>query len=884
MARTRRSATTQNPSNQGGVNQTELDQFVTQRVADALAAMEANQSTTQEATNVTGTTTRTCSYKEFRSCMQGNFSGTEGAVELTRIKFSSIDATNAIPWSEFKLMLIKKYCPRSEVHKIESELWNLKLKGTNIIAYTQRFQELALLCPKMVTPKARMIERYIGGLSQNIKGNVTSSKPTDIHETITMAQGLMDQVVQDMGEKTTGNKRKWEGNNNNNNYNQNKRQEVARVYTAGQTDKGQAIWTEIVDRLPEQRIGETKTTKGTHLPAMNRGNQNQNQGNQNGGNNAEGNQNGNGAHPRLYGLGGDAAVQDNNVVTGTFLINDHYASVLFDSSADRSFASTTFSKYLKIVPTTLDTMYYVELVDGKSVATDTILRGCTLNFQNHPFNIDLIPIKLESFDVIIEMDWLSEYHGVIACHEKQVRIPYKNEVLVEFQIDLVPGVALVTRAPYRLAPAKMKELSDQLKELSDKGFIRPSSSPLGAPVLFVKNKDGSFRMCIDYLREEDVSKTAFRTRYGHYEFQFVIVFIDDILIYSRNEEEHERHLKTILELRKEEKLYAKFSKCEFWIKMVQFLGHVIDSKGIHVDPAKIKAFKDWASPTTPTEICQFLGLAGYYRRFIEGFSKIAKSLTDLTQKNKKFDWEEEQKLCDAPILALPKGSDDFVVYCDALHKGLGSVLMQREKVIKKANIVADALSRKERIRPLRVRALVMTIGLNLTKQILNSQAEAMQVENIESKDLGGMIEKKFETRTDRTLCFKNKSWLPCFGDLKALIMHESYKLKYSIHPGSDKMYQDLKKLYWWPNMKADITTYVIDRLTKSSHFLPMKKTDQMEKLTRLYLKEVVSRHGVPILIISDRDGRFTLRFWKSLQDALGTRLDMSTAYHPQTDG
>ncbi|GJV34268.1 putative nucleotidyltransferase, ribonuclease H [Tanacetum coccineum] len=331
---------------------------------------------------------------------------------------------------------------------------------------------------------------------------------------------------------------------------------------------------------------------------------------------------------------------------------------------------------------------------------------------------------------------------------------------VEFHIELIPGAAPVARAPYRLAPAEMKELAEQLKELSDKGFIRPSSSPWGAPILFVKKKDGSFRMCIDYrelnkltvknryplpriddlfdqlqgssiyskidlrsgyhqlrVRDEDIPKTAFRTRYGHYEFQvmpfgltnapavfmdlmnrvckpyldkFVIVFIDDILIYSRNEKEHEEHLKTILELLKKEELYAKFSKCEFWINTVKFLGHVIDSSGIHVDPAKIEAVKNWASPTTPSEIRQFLGLAGYYRRFIEGFSKIAKPMTELTQKNKKFDWGEEQesafqllkqKLCDAPILALPEGSDDFVVYCDASIKGLGVVLMQRTKVI-----------------------------------------------------------------------------------------------------------------------------------------------------------------------------------------------------------
>ncbi|GJY11734.1 putative reverse transcriptase domain-containing protein [Tanacetum coccineum] len=331
---------------------------------------------------------------------------------------------------------------------------------------------------------------------------------------------------------------------------------------------------------------------------------------------------------------------------------------------------------------------------------------------------------------------------------------------VEFQIDLIPGAAPVARTPYRLAPSEMQELSNQLQELTDRGFIRPSTSPWGAPVLFVKKKDGSFRMCIDYrelnkltiknryplpriddlfdqlqgssvyskidlrsgyhqlrVRDEDIPKTAFRTRYGHYEFQvmpfgltnapavfmdlmnrvckpyldkFVIVFIDDILIYSRNKEEHANHLRIILELLRKEKLYAKFSKCDFWIRIVQFLGHLIDSQGLHVDPAKIEAVKNWTSPTTPTEVRQFLGLAGYYRRFIEGFSKIAKPLTKLTQKNKNYIWGEEQesafqllkqKLCEAPILALPEGNDDFVVYCDASLQGLGAVLMQREKVI-----------------------------------------------------------------------------------------------------------------------------------------------------------------------------------------------------------
>ncbi|GKB17900.1 putative reverse transcriptase domain-containing protein, partial [Tanacetum coccineum] len=398
--------------------------------------------------------------------------------------------------------------------------------------------------------------------------------------------------------------------------------------------------------------------------------------------------------------------------------------------------------------------------------------------------------------------------------------------------------------------------------------------------------------------------------------KFVIVFIDNILIYSKNKKEHEKHLKLILEVLKKEELYAKLSKCKSWIPKVQFLGHVIDSKGIHVDPSKIESIKDWASPKSPTEILQFLGLAGYYRRFIEGFSKIAKPITKLTQKKVKFEWGDKQettfqllkqKLCSAPILALPEGSKDFIVYCDASIKG-------------KENVIADALSRKEREPPLKVRALVMTKGLNLPKQILDAQTEARKPDNIKNKYVGGMLvensenpeklrTKKLEPRADRTLCFNGRSWLPCYGDLRTVIMHESYKSKYSIHPGSDKMYQDMKKLYWWPNMKANITTYVIkcltcakvkaehqrrsgflvhpdipqwkqdnitmdfvtklpkssqgyktiwvivDRLIKSAIFVPMREIDSMDKLARM-----------------------------SLQNALGTSLDISTAYHPQTDG
>ncbi|GJX24095.1 putative reverse transcriptase domain-containing protein [Tanacetum coccineum] len=368
---------------------------------------------------------------------------------------------------------------------------------------------------------------------------------------------------------------------------------------------------------------------------------------------------------------------------------------------------------------------------------------------------------------------------------------------VEFQIDSILGAALVARAPYRLAPSEMQELSTQVYEFTLRSELRSGYNQLR-------------------VHEEDISKTAFRTRYGHYEFQVMpfgltnapAVFMD---LMNRN-------------LLRRKKLYAKFSKCEFWLSKVQFLGHVIDSEGIYVDSAKIEAIKDWASPKKPTEIRQFLGLAGYYRRFIEGFSKIARPMTILTQKSVEFEWGEKeeaasqllkQKLCSAPILALPEGSENFVVYCDASHKGLGAVLMQREKVIayasrqlkkelnmrqrrwlellrdydceiryhqRKANVVADALSRKERSKSLMLRAL----------------PERKKRTSI-NEDFCDMIN-KLEPRIDRTLCLNNRSWILCLGDLRALIMPLScISRSISSTLGSDKMLPGLEEVILKPS-------------------------------------------------------------------------------------
>ncbi|GJS32849.1 putative reverse transcriptase domain-containing protein [Tanacetum coccineum] len=565
--------------------------------------------------------------------------------------------------------------------------------------------------------------------------------------------------------------------------------------------------------------------------------------------------------------------------------------------------------------------YPIELVNGRLIGSDTVLRGCTLGLLGHPFNIDLMSIELGSFDVIIGMDWLANHHAVIICDEKVVSIPYRDEVLivqgdkhvkgeksklsiisctktqkyikrgcpiflaqvtkkeikdkleekrledmptvrdflevflgdlpglpptrqVEFQIDLVPGAAPVACAPYRLAPTELQELSTQLQELSNKGFIRP---------------------------KEDIPKTAFRTRYGHYEFQVMPFGLTNA---PTSEEEHAEHLKLILELLKKEELYAKFSKCEFWL-----------SKPMTKLTQKNVKF-DWSEKRT--ENCNFKLFEAEidWAQFLmqrESHSLRSRHTKVMRRITLHMTLDMELYCCSQMLETYLYGTKCVVFQLiKGINKSLQHILDQKELNMRqrrwlellsdydceiryhpgKANVVADALSRKERIKPLRVRALVLTIGLNLPVQILNAQVKARKEENYGTEDLGGMI-KKLEQHADGTLCLRNRSWIPCFGNLRELIMHESHKSKYLIHPGSvkagwPKPYRLLVQLVipvWkWENITMDFVTklpktssgqdtiwVIVNRLTKSAHFLPMKETDSMEKLTRQYLKEVVSR-------------------------------------------
>nr|GEU73711.1 putative reverse transcriptase domain-containing protein [Tanacetum cinerariifolium] len=667
------------------ITQAAIRKFIADSVTAALEAQALIMANTSNPNRNTGPTrtsvAKTGNYKEFISCQPFYFNGTEGAVGLIR-------------WFE----------------RIEL-----------VFSRSRRFQELAVLCPNMVLNTEKLLEAFIG--AQRLIDQVTMHTPVQVSSD---HKRKFDDKRTFNNNNNYRNNKNYHNTNTNNRYNnyqpqQNRRQEAIKAYAATPAENNRYAGNlPLCKRCTLRHTGpctvkcntcnkmghltndcqnKRPATGSTQLPVTiicHACGEKRHYTNQCRKTNIN-------AQGRAYLLRDKNAHQDPNVVTGMFLLNQHLARVLFDSEAEKSFISLSFASMLNIPPITIDAFYDIEISDG---------------------------------------NLLSKYHAKILCDEKVFHIPIDGEPLI-----------IRARAPYRLAPSEMQELCNQLQELIDQGFIRPSTSPWGAPVLFFKKKDGYFRMFIDYLelnkltiknryplpriddlfdqlqgpsiylkidlrscyhqlrvRDEDIPKTAFRTRYEHYEFQvmsfgltnapavfmdlmnrvckpylnkFIIVFIDDILIYSRNEEEHANHLRIILELLRKEKF-----------------------QGLHVDPAKIKVVKNWETPTTPTK----KELNMRQRRWLELLA----------------DYNYEIRY----------------------HPG-------------KANVVADALRWKKQIKPLRVRSLIMSIHPKLPSQILEAQNEALKEENVKAENLRGM-DKSFEIRPDGTRCVKNRSWLPLF--------------------------------------------------------------------------------------------------------------------------
>ncbi|GKB39076.1 putative reverse transcriptase domain-containing protein, partial [Tanacetum coccineum] len=766
-----------------------------------------------------------CSYKEFLACSPKEYDGKGGAVVLTR-------------WIE----------KMENVQEMSGCSVNQKVKYT-VGSFVGLM--VARLVP-LVTPESRMIERYVYGLALQIRGMVAATEPKSMQKAVQISGALTDEAVRN----GTIKKVEKRGNVGEPSKDRNRRDDNKRTRTVN-------AFATTVNPIGRENTGtwpKCTTCNSYHAPG--------------------------GPCRTCYNCNRPGHLEKDcrSVPRNVNLVNarnppvracyecsstDHARlacprwnrvqgsrgnrpnQVVANNEGQGRRNQGNQAKGLE--PNDLGFKYEIEIASGQLVEIDKVIKGCKLEIEGHVFDIDLIPFGHGSFDVIIG-----------ERPDEKARLLMSAKASDKKQEEIV----VVRDFPEELSDnsrnSKTKVSFDQVHRLGER---RP------------------------YLDK------------------FVIVFIDDILICSKTQEEHVEHLRLVLELLKKEKLYAKFSKCEFCLREVQFLRHVINGNGTHVNPSKIEAVKNWKCLETPIEVRLFLDWLG---------------ITEYAFQTLK------DKLCNAPVLALPDGSEDFVVYCDASGIGLGCVLMQRGKVIAyasrqlkihennytthdlelgaivfalkiwrhylygiksviytdhkslqhifsqkelnirqcrwielfsdydceiryhpgKANVVADALSRKERVKPKRVRAMNMILQSSIKDRILTAQKEAVD----ESAGLQKGLDEMIKLRNDGALYYLDRIWVPLKGDVRTLIMDEAHKSKYSVHLGADKMYYDLRyRIIRWKGW-----------------------------LDCIY--EIVARHGVPISIISDRDSRFTSRFWQSMQEALGTRLDMSTAYHPQTDG
>ena len=1083
-------------------------------------------------------------------------------------------AENEITWDQFKDMLEARFIPATAKASLLEEFIKLRQGTMSVTEYTRKFESLSKYGTILIGDEESKNSRYIKGLNAGLSRAMLPYTDKTFDQVIDLTLSF---------EQHDNERERYRNLRANNNKGKN------RVHPYDKKNAGKKVEgtpnTEVRKKVSCYNCGKeghlsTKCTapKKTSFSCYNCG--------------KEGHIKRNCPEPRKSGKMGalegkeapNASKDEGNAgqLEGIIFIKEYPIPAIYDTGATHSIISQDVVSKLSIPCILVDKPLFIQSPIGSSCMLGMKCMGVELNIGGVMFISDLFVLNYPSIGVILGVDWLRKFKAVLnlenftislrlengkkitvlsemAKHhsldqiwsltekEKEAKLEnilvvreYPNvfgEVVgvpegrpVEFQIKLVPGASPIIKRPTRMGPKELVELKQQLEELEKKGFIRPSSSCWGSPVVFVKKHDGTMRMCIDYrelnkvtiknkyplpriddlfdqlngakvfsrldlafgfhqmkVEEESIKYTAFNTRYGLYEFlvmpfgltnapsyfvdlmnrmfrdfldKFVVVFIDDILIYSKSEEEHAKHLHQVLSKLSIHGLKAKFSKCTFWQYGVKFLGHIITHEGIRVDTGKVVAVQSWARPRTVTEVRSFLGMAGYYRRFIKDFSRIAIPLTQLTRKEQPYLWttkceqafeQLKKALVEAPVLLIPEVNEELEVYTDASSSGLGAVLMQHGRVVAyasrqlkpnevkyathdleltaivyalklwrhyllgtkfqlytdhkslkylfsqkdlnmrqhrwveflaaydldivytpgKANKVADALSRQqvrlatlmmEEFRDLNIlsegevlegsvlpesrhnkmleygKLSLITLESSLIDKIGERQDQDLEIKGRKEMLLQGVdvegyeIDEKGYLRKQRRLC------VPNIEELKQEIMNEHHKTKYTIHPGGTKMYQDLKRSYWWPGMKGAVAKYVakcstcqqikadyqkpsgllqplevpkwkwesismdfvdglpktrrgndsiwvvVDRLTKTAHFIPISSNRNASKLAQMFVKEIVRLHGIPKTIISDRDTLFTSRFWGSFQEIMGTDLSLSTAYHPQSDG